>query len=122
MTIQTIDLRPDLTRLLTESARLERKTIADLINDAVEYFLEMRWREALDREMAAYAAMHADLWHKHPGLWVAVYEGRLVDQDADEITLVGRMRAQLGEVPVLICQVGPSPVEESWVRTPSTGR
>ena len=61
MTIQTIDLRPDLTRLLTESARLERKTIADLINDAVEYFLEMRWREALDREMAAYAAMHADL-------------------------------------------------------------
>lgn len=117
MTIQTIDLRPDLTRSLTESAKLERKTISDLINDAVEYFLEMRWREALDREMATYAAMHADLWHKHPGQWVAVYQGRLIDQAADEITLVGRIRAKLGEVPVLICQVGSSLVEESWVTT-----
>lgn len=122
MTIQTVDLRPDLTRSLTESAKLEQRTITDLINDAVEYFLEMRWREALDREMAAYAALHADLWRQHPGQWVAVYQGRLVDQAADEITLVRRIRAQLGEVPVLICQVGPSPVEESWVRTPSTGR
>ncbi len=122
MTIQTIDLRPDLTRSLTESARLEKRTVADLINDAVEYFLEMRWREALDREMVAYSSLHADLWRKYPGQWVAVYQGRLIDQDADEMTLVGRVRAQLGEVPALICQVGPSPVEDVWVRTPSTGR
>ena len=122
MTTQTVDLRPDLNRSLVESARLEKKTVGDLINDAVEYFLEWRWREALDRELSAYAAIHGELWRTQRGQWVAVYEGRLVDQDTDEATLVGRVRAQIGEVPVLICQVGPSPVEESWLRTPSTGR
>ena len=122
MTTQTVDLRPDLNRSLVESARLEKKTVGDLINDAVEYFLEWRWREALDRELSAYAAIHSELWRTQRGQWVAVYEGRLVDQDTDEATLSRACVPQLGEVPVLICQVGPSPVEESWLRTPSTGR
>ena len=122
MTIQTVDLRPDLNRSLVESARQEQKTVNDLINNAIELFLEMRWREALDRELAAYTALHGELWRTHPGQWVAIHDGKLVDHDADEPTLVSRVRAQLGETPVLICQVAPSPLEESWLRTPSTGR
>lgn len=122
MTLQTIDLRPDLTALLSSNARRENKSIGDLVNEAIEYYLEARWREALDREAAAYAEMHASLWQTIPGKWIAMYEGRIVDQDDDPRTLHLRVRDRFGETPVLMCQVGPAPEEEIWMRTLSTGR
>lgn len=122
MTLQTIDLRPDLTALLSSSARRENKSIGDLVNEAVELYLETRWREALTREAAAYAEMHAALWQTIPGKWIAMYEGRVVDQDDDGQTLYFRVLERFGETPVMICQVGPTPEEEIWIRTPSTGR
>ena len=122
MTLQTIDLRPDLTDLLSRDARRENKSIGDLVNEAIELYLETRWREALDREAAAYAEIHASLWQTIPGKWIAMYEGRIVDQDDDEKPLYFRVRERFGETPVLICQVGPTPEEEIWIRTFSTGR
>ena len=122
MTLQTIDLRPDLTALLSSNARRENKSIGDLANEAIEFYLEMRWREALSREAAAYAKIHPALWQSIPGKWVAVYEGLIVDQDDDPRSLHLRVRDRFGEVPILMCQVGPTSENEIWVRTPSTGR
>ena len=122
VTLQTIDLRPDLTALLSSNARRENKSIGELVNEAVEFYLEARWSEALDREAVAYGEMHASLWQTIPGKWVAVYEGRVVDQDDDGKTLYLRVRERFGETPVFMCQVSSTPEEEIWVRTPSTGR
>ena len=122
MTLQTIDLRPDLTALLSNNARRENKSVGDLVNEAVEFYLEARWREALNRESAAYAEIHASLWQTIPGMWIAMYEGRIVDQDDDPRALHLRVRDRFGETPILMCQVGPTPQEEIWMRTPSTGR
>ena len=122
MTLQTIELRPDLTDFLSSSARRENKSVGDLVNEAVESYLESRWSAALDREAAVYSQMHASLWQTIPGKWIAMYEGRIVDQDDDPRALHLRVRERLGEVPILMCQVGPTPEEEIWMRTPSTGR
>ncbi len=122
MTLQTIDLRPDLTALLSSSARRENKSIGELVNEAVELYLQTRWNEALAREAAAYAEMHAALWQTIPGKWIAMYEGRIVDQDDDPRSLHLRVLERFGETPVMLCQVGPTPEEEIWIRTPSTGR
>lgn len=122
MTLQTIDLRPDLTALLSSNARRENKSIGDLVNEAIELYLDTRWREALAREAAAYAEIHATLWQTIPGKWIAMYEGRVVDQDEDPRALHLRVSERFGETPVLMCPVGPTPKEEIWIRTPSTGR
>lgn len=122
MTLQTIDLRPDLTALLSSNARRENKSLGDLVNEAIEFYLEARWSEALDREAASYAQMHAALWQAIPGKWIALYEGRLIDQDDDGKMLYLRVQERYGEIPVFMCQVGPTPEEEIWLRTPSTGR
>lgn len=122
MTLQTIDLRPDLTALLSSHALLDNKSIGDLVNEAIEFYLEVRWREALDREAAAYAKIHSTLWQTIPGKWIAMYEGRVVDQDNDPRTLHLRVRDRFGEAPIFMSEVGPLPEKEIWMRTPSTGR
>ncbi len=122
MTLQTIDLRPDLTALLSNNARRENKSVAELVNEAVEFYLEARWREALNREAAAYAKIHTSLWQAIPGKWIAMYEGSVVDQDESARALHLRVRDRFGEAPIFICQVGPAPVEEIRLRTVSTGR
>lgn len=117
MTIQTIDLRPDLTDGLSSSARRENRSIGDLVNEAVELYLATRWNEALTREAAAYAELHAALWQTIPGKWIALYEGQIVDQDDDPRALHLCVRERLGEVPIFMCQVGPTPEEEIWIRS-----
>lgn len=123
VTIQTIDLRSDLNSLLSRSAQRENKSVAELINEAIEFYLEARWNDALAREAAAYAQLHHSLWQSIPGQWVAVYEGRVVDQDDAEQQLYFRVRERFGEVPILIRQVKAAAEEkEIRLRTPSTGR
>ena len=43
--------------------------------------------EAVTREIAAYQAMHAELWRVYHGRRVAVYQEKLVDHDADGVAL-----------------------------------
>ena len=119
---ETIVLRPDLRESLASSAQDAARTINDLVNEAVESYLEMRQNEILDREVAAYVRRHAELWRTLPGEWVAFHKQQLVDHDADQVVLYRRIRSKYGATPVLIRQVTENPVEEIWVRTPSTGR
>ena len=80
------------------------------------------WREQLEQEIAAYEAMHAELWEKLPGMWVAIHDGQLADQDRDKVELYHRVRDRFGRIPVLMRKVKAVPTEEIWLRTPSTGR
>ena len=119
---ETIVLRPDLRESLASSAQDAARTINDLVNEAVESYLEMRQNEILDREVAAYVRRHEELWRTMPGEWAAFHKQQLVDHDADQVALYRRIRSKYGATPVLIRQVSENPVEEIWVRTPSTGR
>ena len=60
---------------------------------------------AMEREVAAYEAMHAQLWEQYANQYVAVHQGSVVDHDNDKVALVMRIRKQYPNQVVLIRQV-----------------
>lgn len=61
----------------------------------------------MDREVAAYEAMHGQLWKQYPNQYVGVHQGEVVDYDSDKVTLLKRIRKQYPNKVVLIRQVLP---------------
>lgn len=120
--MQALTLRPDLSATLAEQSRREERSITAIVSDAVEQYLERKWHDKLDEELAAYIELHPALVRTHFGVWVAVHDGAVVDEDRDRVALYRRVRRQYGRMPVLVCEVTAEPVEEIWLRTPSTGR
>jgi len=120
--MDTIVLRTDLRETLEKDAEQEARSVNDLVNEAVERYLRERQQVKLDQEILAYEAMHAELRQKYLGQWVAVHEQKLVDHDSDGSALYRRIRARYGQTSVLLRQVTDQPVEEVWLRTPSTGK
>jgi len=48
-------------------------------------------RAAMKKEIAVYKALHPELVQKYLGQYVAIYQGKLVDHDADPVTLHQRV-------------------------------
>lgn len=120
--MDSIALRPELRESLERDAALEARTVEDLVNEAVARYVRDRQRDKLRRETAAYERLHSELARDHPGEWVAIHDGKLVDRDVDVSALYTRIRSRFGRTSVLIRQVRDQPVDEIHVRTPSTGR
>ena len=70
-------------------------------------------QQVMAREEAAYQRMHDELYAKYADQHVAIYEGKLVDHDADGGALYERIRRQYPGEFVLITPVG-SEAEESY--------
>ena len=120
--MDTIMLEPSLRIWLEQDAAQDVRSVNDLVNEAVAQYLRERQQTKIDREIAAYEAMHAQLARDHLGDWVAIHRQKLVDHDRDRVALYRRIRAQYGRTAVLLRQVTVDPVEEVWVRTPTTGK
>lgn len=73
---------------------------------------------AVAREEAAFYRMHADLWQKYPGEYVAVYNEEAVDHDADQVALYLRVKARYPGQFVWIASVRETAVEEYVMRSP----
>ncbi|MEZ4709126.1 MAG: DUF5678 domain-containing protein [Caldilineaceae bacterium] len=119
----SVALRPELSEPLELDAQELNRSINELVNEAVETYLRARQQEKLNPEIVAYEAMHSQLKTKktYLGQWVAIHDSQLVDSDADGAALYKRIRGEYGRKAVLIRQVAAEPVEEIWIRTPSTG-
>ena len=117
-----ITLKPDLLETLAKDAEQESRSVNDIVNEAVELYLRERQRAKLNREIVAYEAMHSELRQKYLGQWVAIHQQELVDQDHDRVALYQRIRAKYGRISVLLRQVADQPIDEVWIRTPSTGK
>jgi hypothetical protein len=62
-------------------------------------------------EYRAFLRLLPDLLKTHRGQYVAVHEGRVIDRDADEVTLILRVQSRLGYVPLFVGLVTePQPV------------
>ena len=120
--METIILRPDLRRALEQDAAQETKSVNDIVNDAIEHYLRERQRAKLNQEIAAYETMHPILRKNHLGHWVAIHNQQLVDADEDKLALYRRIRSKYEKTSVLIRQVSENPIEEVWIRTPTTGK
>ena len=120
--MDAIVLEPTLRSRLEQDAAQEVRSVNDLVNEAVAQYLRQRQQAKIDREIATYEDMHAQLLRDHLGEWVAIHDQQLVDHDSDRVALYRRVRARYGRTSVLIRQVTTEQVEEIWLRTPSTGR
>ncbi|RIK35790.1 MAG: hypothetical protein DCC55_29230 [Chloroflexi bacterium] len=74
--------------------------------------------EAVERERAAYIALHPMLLEKYPGEHVAIYGGALIDHDIDGVALSQRIYARFPDEFVWIAPVQEHPLEEWVVRSP----
>lgn len=119
--METIRLRPDLLVSLQDDARQEGRSVSDIVNDAVVYYLRQQQRAKLDLEISAYESMHPYLWREFPKEWVAIHERQVADHDPDRRLLYLRIRETYGQIPILIRQVEEFPTAEIWLRTPSNG-
>src|SRR5262245_41504960 len=122
----TVDITlkvPDrLYRRIEQVANATRRTISDVVLEAVErsfpVFYVDESRTQLEREVAAFEAMHAELWTHYPQQYVALYEGRVIDHDDDEVALLDRIDARYPGQVVLVRQVLIQPQGELNFRSP----
>lgn len=122
MISEPIVIQPEISTLLEERARQSSKTVNELVNEALQYYFDAQQEEKLNQEIDAYESMHSELWRTMPYQWVAIHNRKLVDHDADDVALYRRVSAKYGRVSILIRRVRESPIEEIWIRTPTTGR
>lgn len=118
----TVTIRSDLTETLQENAQQSERTLNDLVNEAVEHYVQEQQRRKIDKEILAYHRLHPDLWRAMANQWLAIHNGEVVDQDSDRQALYHRIRVRYGRTSVLIRQVKRHAEEDLWLRTPSTGR
>ena len=106
-----------MTRLKTIAAE-EGATPQDLAEKAILRFLRFETRRKIQREDNAFCAMHAELRGRYPDQYVAVYRGKVVDHDPDQLALFRRVEERYPDVPVLIRQVAPEQEEVYTFRSP----
>lgn len=73
-------------------------------------------------EIAAYESMHNHLLATHAGLFVAFFQGQLIDHDPDETALIRRLDAAYPDKVVLVRRVEPLPERELRLRSPRLER
>jgi hypothetical protein len=79
-------------------------------------------RAAMKKEIEAYKAMHPELVKKYLGQYVAIYQGRLVDHDADPIALHRRITAEFPNKTVLSRLVREEAEPVLYMRSPHLER
>ena len=67
--------------------------------------------EALACEEAAYITLHPQLKTTHFGLYVAIYQGKLIDEDKVLGSMIERVRSQLPDQVVWMTQVKDEPLQ-----------
>ena len=73
---------------------------------------------AVDREEAAYIAMHPKLKETHFGKHVAIYGGKLIDEDSNRNALYDRIDAQYPDQFVWMTEVKDEPIDAVYMRSP----
>ena len=76
-----------------------------VVEAAVQEYLDHLETKKIHEETEAYWSMHADLVDQYVDEYVAVHRGQVVDHDSDVVRLETRIAEQFGETPVLIAPV-----------------
>jgi hypothetical protein len=118
----TVALRNDLRSILEKEAEAQKRTIAEIVDEAVQAYFLQRDRAKIAAEQAAYEQLHSELKRTHFGQWVAVHDGQVVDTGTDNVALHRRVLARYGDTAILITQVEDSPRREIQVRSPRVQR
>ncbi|MBI5649091.1 MAG: hypothetical protein HZC40_01365 [Chloroflexi bacterium] len=118
MTQTQVSLDANLVESLRQVAAEKGKTLDQVFGDLAQQFLRAEREARLQREQEAYRTLHPELKTKYLGQSVAIYNGEMIDHDADVMTLVRRVRERFGRAPILFCEVEEEPEREYAIRSP----
>jgi hypothetical protein len=113
-----VSLDASIIESLRQVAAEKGMTLDQVLGESAQQYLRQVRRAKIGREQEAYLAMHAELKQKYLGQHVAIYEGKLVDRDADAGALFQRVRQRFGHAPVMICEVTEQAIPEYVIRSP----
>ncbi|MGH2521396.1 MAG: DUF5678 domain-containing protein [Anaerolineales bacterium] len=106
---------PTLVKQLEQLASATTQPVEQVLENAVQVYLDELEREAIQAETQAFWAAHPDLLRAYPGQHVALYQGQVVDHDEDVSRLEKRVRDQFGLMPVLIAPVEMTSEDLRWL-------
>ncbi|HKZ85661.1 MAG TPA: hypothetical protein VJ793_18650 [Anaerolineae bacterium] len=114
----SISISESLEHEAREAARRKGVSTTEFIEAAVQSALAEFREQQIAAESKAWYALPAEERRKHDGMYVAFYQGQVVDTDSDQGALHRRIRRKYGRAPVMITQGGTHPVPEYIVRSP----
>ncbi|MCX6047758.1 MAG: hypothetical protein NT075_21885, partial [Chloroflexi bacterium] len=101
----SITLNEQTAQELQQAAKARAMETSVLAEQAIRNFLRAEARRAMQREIKAFRKLHPELWKTIPNEYAAVYQGKLIDHDTDQLTLFMRVEVQYPGLTVLIRQV-----------------
>jgi hypothetical protein len=101
--------RPGLIERIRDVARETNRDTTQVVETAVQAYLDQLDREKLHEEVEAFWAMKTELVAHYSGEYVAVHQGQVVDHDPDVVRLEQRVAERWGESAILIAPVTDEP-------------
>ncbi len=98
---------PTLVRQVEQWGKKTDRPVENILEVAVQTYLDELEKEAIRAETQTFWAMHDDLLKAYAGEYIALYLGRVVAHDTDVSRLEKGVREQFGLLPVLIAAVLP---------------
>ena len=118
----TLTVPDPIYRQAQQVAQVSNRQIEEVLTESIQLsyptFPIHKDRPIMEREIAAYEAMHAELWQQYPNRYVAIHQGQVVDHDADVVALVKRKRKKYANKVVLVRQVLPELPKPLIFRSP----
>ncbi len=103
---------------LARAAHAQQLAVEELAEKIIREHLRAIERKEMEREMEAYAAQHAQILEKYGGEYIAMYQGKIVDHDKDELELVLRIDERFPTEIVFMTQVNTHVFETYIIRSP----
>jgi hypothetical protein len=112
--------------MLSDKTSVRLRKVADEIGEqpemlaerAVRDFLRAEARHRMRHETKAFRAQHAELLAQYPDQYVAIYQGQVVDHDADQLALLARVEKRYPDTTVLIALITSEPEESYTMHSP----
>ncbi len=118
----TIAIPDEMYQRVERIARRREQAIADVLLDSIvltETEKEVGDDEAIvAREESAFKRLHPMLSEKYLGQYVAIYQGKLIDHDPDQVALFLRTKEKYPEEFIWIAPVREEPEETYVLRSP----
>ena len=116
--MMTVTLNDQIERQLTKVARDQAATPDELVEKAIRTYLHAEASQILKRETLAFRALHAELLDKHPGEYVAIHQGQVIDHDPKLGEMYMRIDEQYPDEVILLKQVQTEIERVFMVRSP----
>ena len=121
--MQTITLQePSLVEEVQRITEQEGLDTASFIAEAVRRHLATYRQKRIVAETEAWCRLPTVERKHYEGMYVAVFQGQVVDSDLDRLQLYFRVRKRFGRQTILITQGGDYPIPVYRVRSPRRGR